>query len=220
MSKPTSVGSSSKLEEQAKAKGDFSYSYWASTDKPANNPELAPKKLSEEEVAKLQQAGEQQGRNASAWNAAGTFEERAVTDWAKQQLQQTLVGTRSSKAVITSCNVLSGDAHIWFIRGKKRHGFEFDIELQWKLSSSSSPGDDSAAAQAAGTADAEAGSSGSIKLSAVSPDELDDLSHMEVTVSNAVGDAAAESVALAAAKGLKEPLEHVLDAFYAELRAK
>jgi hypothetical protein len=150
---------------------------------------------------------------------AGTFEERAVTDWAKQQLQQTLVGTSSSKAVVTSCNVVSGDAHIWFIRGKKRHGFEFDIELQWKLgsSSSSSAGDDAAAAA---DADAAAGSSGNIKLSGVSPDELDDLSHMEVTLSNASGDAAADSAALAAAKGLKEPLEQALAAFYAELRTR
>jgi hypothetical protein len=147
---------------------------------------------------------------------AGTFEERAVTDWAKQQLQQTLVGTSNSKATITSCNVLSGDAHIWFIRGKKRHGFEFDIELQWKLgsSSSSSAGDDAAAADA----EAAAGSSGSIKLSGVSPDELDDLSHMEVTLGSASGEAAADSAALAAAKGLKEPLGQALAAFYAELK--
>jgi hypothetical protein len=27
----------------ASMQGDMSYSYWASTDKPANNPELAPK---------------------------------------------------------------------------------------------------------------------------------------------------------------------------------
>jgi hypothetical protein len=148
---------------------------------------------------------------------AGTFEERAVTDWAQQQLQQTLVGTSSSKATISGCKVLSGDAHIWFIRGKKRHGFEFDIELQWKLnngSSSSSAGDDAAAADA----DAATGSGGSIKLSGVSPDELDDLSHMEVTLSNASGDSAADSAALAAAKGLKEPLEQALAAFYAELK--
>jgi hypothetical protein len=141
---------------------------------------------------------------------AGTFEERAVTDWAKQQLQQTLVGIISSKAVVTGCSVLSGDAHIWFIRGKKRHGFEFDIELQWKLSSSSS----------SDAADAGACSSGSIKLSGVSPDELDDLSHMEVTLSKASGNAAADSAALAAAKGLKGPLEQALAAFYAELKTK
>lgn len=215
MSESTNAAHSSKLEEQAKAKGDISYSYWASTDRPANYPEIEPKKLSEEEAAKLQQAAAQQGTNASAWNAAGTFEERDVTEWAKQQLQQTLVGTSSSSAVITGCNVPSGDAHIWFIRGKKRHGFEFDIELQWSLSSSSGSSDAAAAAAAAA-----AGSSGSIKLTGVSPDELDDLSHMEVTLSQASGDAAADAAALAAARGLKGPLQQALAGFYAELKTK
>jgi hypothetical protein len=147
---------------------------------------------------------------------AGTFEERAVTDWAKQQLQQTLVGTSSSKAAITGCSVLSGDAHIWFIRGKKRHGFEFDLELQWKLLSSSSGSGNAAAADS----EEEAGCSGSMKLTGVSPDELDDLSHIDVTLAKASGDAAADSAALAAARGLKEPLEQALAAFYAELRTK
>lgn len=138
---------------------------------------------------------------------AGTFEERAVTDWAKQQLEQAAVGISSDQATITGCTVLSGDAHMWFIRGKKRHGFEFEIELTWQLSSSSSS-----------DAATEPGRKGTIKLPSASPDELDDL-HMEVSLDQASGDAA-DAAALQAARSLKQPLEEALTKFYAELKQK
>ena len=44
---------------------------------------------------------------------AGTFEERDVTEWAKQRLEDMLVGTSSGQAVVTKCRSISGSANIW-----------------------------------------------------------------------------------------------------------
>ena len=73
---------------------------------------------------------------------AGTFEERGVTDWAQQLLRQRLVGVASADgaARVTAVSSLTGDAHIWFVRGKKRHGFEFDITLAWSSADDSTSG--------------------------------------------------------------------------------
>lgn len=68
---------------------------------------------------------------ASAWNHAGTFEERDCTAWAKEQLgallraveQQPGAGGVSVRITeLASCN---GEAHQWIFRQKKRAGFEF-----------------------------------------------------------------------------------------------
>jgi hypothetical protein len=88
----------SKLEEQATAKADLSYSYWAANAaKDAPPPEA--KKLSDAEAAKLQKAA---STGASAWNAAGTFEERDLTNWVKDTLKEMLVGLQGQPAGINS----------------------------------------------------------------------------------------------------------------------
>lgn len=134
---------------------------------------------------------------------AGTFEERDVTEWAKQQLQAALASTISSTASVTNVNSITGHANIWFIRGKKRHGFDFNIELAWQAVDSS--GVSAAAAK------------GTLMLSDVTPDDLDDL-HIEVKLNTAAGDAMADAAAVQAAKGLKQPLEQVIARFYRDLK--
>jgi hypothetical protein len=52
---------------------------------------------------------------ASTWNKAGTFEERDVTEWAKQRLQDMVVGTSSGAAVVTKCRSITGHANIWYV---------------------------------------------------------------------------------------------------------
>jgi hypothetical protein len=91
-----------------------------------------------------------------------------------------------------------------FIRGKKRAGFEFEVELEWQQGSSIAEAQEPR---------------GTLKLPSVSPDDLDDL-HCEVSVDAATGDAAADEAARQAAKQLKQHLQDVLDQFYAELRSK
>jgi hypothetical protein len=91
-----------------------------------------------------------------------------------------------------------------FIRGKKRSGFDFNIELEWQQGSST----------------ADAGEPrGTLKLPSASPDDLDDLL-CEVSIDAATGDAAADEAAWQAAKKLKEPLQDVLEQFLTELRTR
>jgi len=46
---------------------------------------------------------------------AGTFEERDVTEWAKQRLQDMVVGTSTGQAVVTKCRSITGNANIWYV---------------------------------------------------------------------------------------------------------
>lgn len=130
---------------------------------------------------------------------AGTFEERDVTEWAKQQLQEMLVTASSSNAAITKVNSITGHANIWFIRGNKRHGFDFSMDLSWELSSSKD-------------------TKGTLKVSDATPDDLDDL-HVEVKLDKNSGDTTADTAALQAARGLKQQLETHLQQFYSQLKA-
>jgi len=139
---------------------------------------------------------------------AGTFEERALPE-GRDLLIKALVGTSCSSASITNCSVLSGDAHIWFIRGKRRVGFEFELELTWQISASTGSTTGTPAAAAV---------QGTMKLPSASPDELDDLHIQDVKVVKSSNDAAADASALSAAKGLKGSLEAALANYYEELK--
>ena len=140
---------------------------------------------------------------------AGTFEERTVTDWAKPCLKDCLLGVKHGSVSLTAVTDIAGDAHIWFIRGKKRHGFEFNIACSWQAeagSTSSSSSSESAVVK------------GTLRLPTASPDDLDDV-HMEVDVSDKAGtDAAVQQQVLREVRQLKEPLEAALRSFYAELK--
>jgi activator of HSP90 ATPase len=70
---------------------------------------------------------------------AGTFEERNVTDWAKERLKELLVGCecgpsqQGASVTLTEVTSCSGEAHQWLVRGKKRGGFEFALHLKWRV---------------------------------------------------------------------------------------
>lgn len=124
----------SKLEEQATSKAELSYSYWAANAaKEAPAPEA--KKLTEAEAENLQRAA---SAGASAWNAAGTFEERDLSNWVKDTLvPQLLIGVQSQPvsstvvAKITEIESCSGDAGQWIVRGSVRANFDLDIKVKW-----------------------------------------------------------------------------------------
>jgi hypothetical protein len=100
-----------------------------------------------------------------------------------------------------------------FIRGKKRSGFEFELDLAWTSSSSGSGGGDCGS-------DGSGGCCGAIKVPSASPDDVEDL-HCEVTLDSAAGgDAAAGSAALQEARGLQQPLQRVLAQLVEDLRDK
>lgn len=112
-----------------------------------------------------------------------------------------VAGPRGAR--VASVDSVSGHASIWFIRGKRRAGFDFDVSLTWVH------GDGDGAVR------------GTLKLAGASPDDLDDLEPSEVTVlDRSPARAAAEAEAVAAAKGLAGALREALAGFYEELKQR
>lgn len=142
--------------------------------------------------------------HARARPQAGTFEERDATEWAKERLTVALGALASpGGARVTKVTSLAGHASIWFIRGSKRTGFEFDISLDW----------------AAGEGESEV--RGTLKVAGASPDDIDDVEPSEVSVSDRKpGREAAEAAGAREARRLAGPLREALASFYAELKQR
>ena len=119
-----------------KDKGPVGYHYWHQQANQGTAPKAAPVKLSEEEADKLakQMSG---GVGLSSWNQAGTWEERGHTDWAKARVEELVVGKTidaagGGAAVVKEVKTFKGDATVVMVRGKPRHGFDFDVTLAWE----------------------------------------------------------------------------------------
>lgn len=79
----------------------------------------------------------------SAWNKAGTWEERDVTPWAKETLEAALrtseyvlpEGSPSpgAHAAVSKISKFEGHASFATVRGKKRYIYEFAFTLDWVL---------------------------------------------------------------------------------------
>jgi hypothetical protein len=138
-----------KLEEQAAAKGGLSYSYFAASAN-ANATAAPPKPLTPEEAAALEQQAKARG-NGSAWNAAGTYEERDVSAWARRRIEQLLIlegaggeeaAAAAGAAARSPCGAVevtsaaaTGDAHVIFVRGKRRAAFELKVSMSFRSTS-------------------------------------------------------------------------------------
>ncbi|KAG2493273.1 hypothetical protein HYH03_008410 [Edaphochlamys debaryana] len=114
-----------------KTKGELSYHYWHGKGG-GEVPLPEPRKLTEAEKAELERQAAANG--ASAWNAAGTFEERNATSWAKDRLKGLLGGLElaGGEVTVTDVNSVEGEANIFLVRGKKRSGFDLEMQLAWK----------------------------------------------------------------------------------------
>ncbi|GAQ85928.1 hypothetical protein KFL_002610140 [Klebsormidium nitens] len=136
MEPPT--GSGEVAGSSNKADAALGYRYW--TGKPGDGveapaPKPVPKKLSQEELAQTAQAGPSSG--GSAWNKAGTWEERNLTAWGKDRLGELLkeldeISFPEGRARVTEMSSCTGDATQFFVRGKRRCGYHFEIDLKWK----------------------------------------------------------------------------------------
>lgn len=77
----------------------------------------------------------------SAWNTAGTWEERTVTPWAKGRLEELLLSVQYTvnetvgAVKVEKVSEMVGDASITSMRGKKKHPFDFAFVLEWSLDS-------------------------------------------------------------------------------------
>ncbi|KAI3425993.1 hypothetical protein D9Q98_007961 [Chlorella vulgaris] len=171
-----------KLEEQCE-KG---YSYWAA-NAAGEAPPPQPKLLSEEEARQQAEQLTHVSSGASAWNAAGTLEERTIAlDWIKAQLEQLLLGLdhhhQGAAVAVQRVTGCEGEAHQWIVRGKKRAGFELSgVEFTWRVQ------------LGGGTADV----CGKARVPHAAADELDEL-QLEVTPDAAPTAAGADAAAGAA----------------------
>jgi len=105
--------------------------------------DIAPKKI---EVLAEGGGGGGEGTAGSAWNYAGTFEERNMTEWATGRLQELLsevrvpipregvgAGVEEGGAFeVKKVTGLEGDASVTFVRGKKKYLFDFVFTLEWE----------------------------------------------------------------------------------------
>ena len=108
--------------------------------------DIAPKKLEPTAATPATSTG-----GASAWNQAGTWEERDLTKWAKTTLEEHILQTKyilpesspapGAQVTVTKVKTLDGHASVALARGKKRYIYEFMAKLDWKLESMSSTSD-------------------------------------------------------------------------------
>jgi activator of HSP90 ATPase len=75
----------------------------------------------------------------AVWNHAGTWEERSFTAWATERLQQ-LCGSVTFETpigqgafVVSRIIDIVGDASITLARGKRKHIYDFVINLEWEV---------------------------------------------------------------------------------------
>lgn len=73
----------------------------------------------------------------SAWNQAGTWEEKDTTEWCKTQLKRRLteagVAVGALRLVIASVEEITGDASVALVSGKKRYIFDFHVKLEYEI---------------------------------------------------------------------------------------
>lgn len=184
---------------------DLSYSYWAANAVTGAAPAPQAKLLTEEELSQQDQL-QTAAPGASAWNAAGTFEERNLTAWAQDRVRQLLTDAEGSSeggvvARVTEIVSCTGDACQWVVRGKRRAGFELAIDFKW-------------AASVEGT-----DVSGTAKLPNACCDELDELDLADISVTLPEGaDESAKAAATAAAQALLPALQSALQELTTLLR--
>lgn len=103
--------------------------------------DIAPKKLEPNNASAPKPIAAGDGK--SAWNTAGTWEERDVTPWAKETLTALLLtaeyilpdGSPSPGAhsIVSKVSKLDGNASYATVRGKKKYIYEFALTIKWVL---------------------------------------------------------------------------------------
>ncbi|KAJ4816088.1 chaperone binding / ATPase activator [Rhynchospora pubera] len=117
-------------EETKKA----SYRYWVREAKEDAAPPPVPRKLSPDDIPKLQSNSSSLG---SVWNQAGTWEEKNLNSWASNRLKE-LLGSlgalefSSGNASIDGVSKCSGDAFLVTVRNKKKVNYTYELSLKFK----------------------------------------------------------------------------------------
>lgn len=106
--------------------------------------DIAPKRIDPSATDTTSCATPQQlKKDVSAWNKAGTWEEKDVTAWAKENLESQLLSATynlppsspspGSICKITKVKKCDGHASVATARGKRRYIYEFAVVLEWEM---------------------------------------------------------------------------------------
>jgi len=78
--------------------------------------------------------------SGSAWNAAGTWEEKSCSEFAKKKLRQFLDGSSFSPSTDSSVKIsilnvrnVEGDASVTVVRGKRKYIYDLSCDCDWKM---------------------------------------------------------------------------------------
>lgn len=112
--------------------------------------DITPKRIEPNNMP-MQMSSSTQDKDVSAWNKAGTWEEKDVTDWAIESIKGKVMeatyqlpeGSPDPNAIITivdtskliSSKTAGGSAHasVAKVRGKKKYIFEFNVCIHWEM---------------------------------------------------------------------------------------
>lgn len=70
-------------------------------------------------------------KGPSAWNRAGTWEEKDTTEWCSNHLRTCLLQVRTASCHVIKVDSLTGDASIVHAGGRLRHVFDFHVTLHY-----------------------------------------------------------------------------------------
>jgi hypothetical protein len=99
--------------------------------------DIRPKKLDESAESSDDKPALPAG--SSVWNTAGTWEEKSMTPWGKEKMEELLVGVEFElpndlgTLKTTKMKDLTGDCSITMIRKKKKYLFDWSFKLDWSV---------------------------------------------------------------------------------------
>jgi len=127
---------------------------WDGGNPASEMPDVIPKPLSETQAKAIEEESSNRVSGASAWNSAGTWEEKSVKIWARARLGQLIEhigalhvqdddasfpgnrcrgdGGDGGKIIvfrIIKVNSVSGEADIVFIRNRRRYGVDMEARI-------------------------------------------------------------------------------------------
>ncbi|CAB9499213.1 Peptidyl-prolyl [Seminavis robusta] len=104
---------------------------------------IAPQRLEQSSTPTLLNAAasgdsaDSKKKRPSAWNQAGTWEEKDTTKWCTDKLRDRLLQAKCQKqpytATISKVDSLTGDASVAITNGKKRYIFDYHVKLKLEI---------------------------------------------------------------------------------------
>jgi len=125
-------------KEQPKDEKKASYTYWVNNDPNFfgnKGIDIAPKKLDENKPDQFRETEDAKKAGHSAWNSAGTWEEKSLKGPAFLEFLRNYIPgytTKDGKLEISEVRSVTGEGRLILSRGKKRVGFEINVELEYK----------------------------------------------------------------------------------------